>query len=165
MERTRIGPRQLMSKQSRPDDRAMPPRRLSTLGAERADLRPSTRHASAYPVLARRPGLARRCRGRRAGRSAGPPRPPCRRGVSSGAGMTGRSSGTTRPAAWGTLADTRRSADSQSYARVGVRGVRQRADEVEARHAFGIAIGYDRDDGEERVELGEIVAHILISCA
>jgi hypothetical protein len=43
--------------------------------------------------------------------------------------------------------------------------VRQRADEVEARHAFGIAIGYDRDDGEERVELGEIVAHILISCA
>jgi hypothetical protein len=46
-----------------------------------------------------------------------------------------------------------------------VLGVRQRGDEAEARRALGVEIGYDRGDGEERIELGEIVAHILISCA
>jgi hypothetical protein len=43
--------------------------------------------------------------------------------------------------------------------------VLQRGDEAEARRALGVEIGYDRGDGEERIELGEIVAHILISCA
>jgi hypothetical protein len=49
--------------------------------------------------------------------------------------------------------------------RVGVLGVRQRADEAEARRTLSIEIGYDRSDGEERPEGGEIVAHIHISCA
>jgi hypothetical protein len=48
---------------------------------------------------------------------------------------------------------------------VGVLGVRQRADEAEACRALGIEIGYDRSDGEERPDVGEIVAHILISRA
>lgn len=62
MERTRIGPRRLMSKQSGPDDRAMLPRRLSTLGrsvqtcGRARDMRPLTPFSPA--ALGRRGGAA-----------------------------------------------------------------------------------------------------------